>query len=56
MVRTRGFVDGKQLEVPRRPISEAGYIGQEFNVALKQGQTLVLEKLGALYTSRDHAI
>jgi len=56
MVRTRAFVDGKQLEVPRRPISEAGYIGQEFDVALKQGQTLLLEKLGALYTSRDYAI
>jgi trehalose/maltose hydrolase-like predicted phosphorylase len=37
-------------------IEESGYIGQEFNVDLKQGQTLVLEKLTSLYTSRDHAI
>jgi trehalose/maltose hydrolase-like predicted phosphorylase len=37
-------------------IEESGYIGQEFNVDLKQGQTLVLEKLTSLYTSRYHAI
>ncbi len=56
MVRTRAFVDGTQLEAPRRPISDAGTIGQEFSIALKQGQTPVLEKLAAFYTSRDHAI
>jgi beta-phosphoglucomutase family hydrolase len=56
MVRTRAFVDGKLVEVPRESISDAGYVGQEFSVALEQGQTLVLEKVGALYTSRDHAI
>lgn len=55
-VRTRAFLDGKLLEVPRRLIEESGYIGQELEVDLKQGETLVLEKLASFYTSRDHAI
>ena len=41
---------------PRRVIEEPGYIGQELEIDLKQGETLVLEKLAAFYTSRDHAI
>ena len=54
--RTRAFLDGRLLEVRRRIIEEPGYIGQELNIDVKQGQTLVLEKLAAFYTSRDHAI
>ena len=54
--RTRAFLDGKRLEVRRRPIAQPGYIGQELKVELKQGETLVLEKLASFYTSRDHAI
>jgi beta-phosphoglucomutase family hydrolase len=56
VVRTCAFVDGEPLEAPRRLIHDEAYIGQEFKVSLKQGQTLVLEKLAAIYTSRDHAI
>jgi beta-phosphoglucomutase family hydrolase len=54
--RTRAFVDGKLFEVRRRVIEEPGYIGQELKVDLKQGKTLVLEKLASFYTSRDRAI
>ncbi|MGP1677631.1 MAG: beta-phosphoglucomutase family hydrolase, partial [Burkholderiales bacterium] len=54
--RTRAFLDGKLFEVRRRVIEEPGYIGQEIKVELKQGETLVLEKLASFYTSRDHAI
>ncbi|MDA1275549.1 MAG: beta-phosphoglucomutase family hydrolase [Verrucomicrobia bacterium] len=56
MARTQGFLDGQLLEVRRRLIEEPGYIGQEFKVNVKQGKTLVLEKLASFYTSRDHAI
>lgn len=56
IARTRVFVDGRWLDVERRLIEEAGYIGQEFEVDLRQGETLVLEKLASLFTSRDHAI
>ncbi|MFH1871581.1 MAG: beta-phosphoglucomutase family hydrolase [Pseudomonadota bacterium] len=54
--RTQVFIDGKLLEARRRVIEEPGTIGQELKVELKQGETLVLEKLASLYTSRDHAI
>ena len=54
--RTRAFLDGQLVDVRRRVIEEPGYIGQELRVDLKQGATLVLEKLASFYTSRDHAI
>lgn len=54
--RTRAFLDGQLLAVRRRVSEAPGYIGQEFTVDLKQGETLVLEKLASCYTSRDHAI
>ena len=54
--RTRAFVDGRLVEVRRQLIEEPGYIGQELEVDLRQGETLVLEKLASFFTSRDHAI
>ncbi len=54
--RTQAFLDGQPLEVRRRVIEEPGYIGQEIKVDVKQGETLVLEKVASFYTSRDHAI
>ena len=54
--RTQAFVDGQRREGSRRVIDEPGYIGQEWVVDLQHGETLVLEKLAALYTSRDQAI
>lgn len=56
VARTRLFIDGQPLDVPRRVIDEPGFIGQELDVEVKQGETLVLEKLASFYTSRDHAI
>jgi beta-phosphoglucomutase family hydrolase len=55
MARTQGFLDGQLLEVRRQLIEEPGYIGQEFKVDVRQGETLELEKLASFYTSRDHA-
>ncbi len=54
--RTQVFLDGRRLEVEHRLIQEQGYIGQELETLVKQGQTLVLEKLASFYTSRDQAI
>ena len=54
--RTRAFVDGQLREGPRRVLDAPGYIGQELGIDLQQGETLVLEKLAACYTSRDPAI
>jgi len=53
--RTRVSLDGQALEVRRRVIEEPGYIGEELDVDVSQGQTLVLEKLASLHTSRDSA-
>jgi beta-phosphoglucomutase family hydrolase len=54
--RTRAYAGGKPIEGERRAIKEDGYIGQELDLQLRQGETLVLEKLASFYTSRDHAI
>ena len=54
--RTRAWRDGGLLEPQRHAIEVPGYVGQEFEVELGRGQTLVLEKLASFYTSRDHAI
>ena len=54
--RTRATLGGQPLEVRRRSIEEPGYIAQELEVDVRQGKTLVLEKLVSFYSSRDHAI
>jgi trehalose/maltose hydrolase-like predicted phosphorylase len=53
--RTRAFVDGQPRDVTRRLLSEPGYVGQELQVELRQGETLALEKVASFNTSRDHA-
>ncbi len=55
-VRTRAFVGENPIEPPRRAIREPGYVAQELDVDLAQGESIVVEKLVALYTSRDHAV
>jgi beta-phosphoglucomutase family hydrolase len=54
--RTRAFLDGERVQVPRRSIVEAGYVAQELTVDVARGATLRVEKLASFYTSRDHAI
>ena len=56
VARTQAFLNGELLDIRRWLIEEPGYIGQELNIDLKQGQTLLLEKLASFYTSRDPAI
>ena len=55
-VRTSAFVDGKIQAGARRAIDAPEYIGQEFVINIRQGQTLLLEKVLSFYTSRDQAI
>jgi trehalose/maltose hydrolase-like predicted phosphorylase len=54
--RTGACLGGKPMEPERRLVEEGGYIAHEFDVALAEGDTITLEKVVALYTSRDHAI
>ena len=55
-VRTRAFLNGQRESPIRRVIDEPGYIGHEVDINMAQGDALVLEKLLAMYTSRDRAI
>jgi alpha,alpha-trehalase len=54
--RTRVLVDGHEHPVERRTVSEPGYVAQEFAVDVAAGMSVVVDKVVALYTSRDHAI
>ncbi|MFC2041999.1 trehalose-phosphatase, partial [Chloroflexota bacterium] len=54
--RTRLFCDGEQSAIKPHVIQEPGYIAQEFTMGLEEGRTVTIEKIIALYTSRDHAI
>src|SRR5690606_1275774 len=54
--RTRVFVGNERLERPPRRIEEQRYIAEELEVELPEGETLTVEKIASLYTSRDAAI
>jgi trehalose/maltose hydrolase-like predicted phosphorylase len=54
--RTSAYLDGKPLETVRRTLAEPGYVAQEFDVEMREGASLSIEKLAFLYNSRDRAI
>jgi alpha,alpha-trehalase len=54
--RTRLLDDGHVVEVARRTEEEPGHIAQTMVVELSEGRPLTVEKVAALYTSRDRAI
>ncbi|MFC1893686.1 trehalose-phosphatase [Chloroflexota bacterium] len=54
--RTRLFQKGKQVTVQSGVTAEPGYIAHDFTVSMKEGKAITIEKVVALYTSRDHAI
>ncbi|QRK10858.1 glycoside hydrolase family 65 protein [Archangium violaceum] len=54
--RTRLYVDGQPARVRRGLTVEEGYLSHEFEVELREGQRLAVEKVVALYSSRDHAV
>jgi trehalose/maltose hydrolase-like predicted phosphorylase len=56
VVRTRALYGEAAVIAPRRAVLEPGYVGQEFQVHIVSGETLRLEKLAMLFSSRDAAI
>ena len=54
--RTRVLVGGTARSPRRCSVEEPGYIAQEMTFTVKEGETMLVEKAIALYTSRDHAI
>lgn len=56
VARTRLFMDGELIKAERHVIEEPGYIGHEFSVNLEEEKKITIEKIVALFTSRDQAI
>jgi trehalose/maltose hydrolase-like predicted phosphorylase/beta-phosphoglucomutase-like phosphatase (HAD superfamily) len=54
--RTRLLRDGQVAQAERRLVSEPGFVAHELEVELEQGRPATVEKVVALYTSRDRAI
>ena len=54
--RTRVLRDGVELDVERQGVFEPGYAGQQFETTIARGETLRIEKMAVLHTSRDAAI
>ena len=54
--RTRLLRDGQVADADRRLVSEPGFVAHELAVELEEGRPATVEKIVALYTSRDRAI
>ena len=54
--RTRVLRDGQPVEVDRRLVEEPGYVAHELSFELEEGRPISVEKVVALYTSRDRGI
>lgn len=54
--RTRIYQENELVPVERQNEEERGFIGQDLAFAVAEGKTVAVEKVFALYTSRDRAI
>jgi trehalose/maltose hydrolase-like predicted phosphorylase/beta-phosphoglucomutase-like phosphatase (HAD superfamily) len=54
--RTRVLRDGEIVDGDRTVVDEPGFIAHDLTFQLQQGQPLTVEKIVALYTSRDRGI
>lgn len=54
--KTSVMENAKDIVIQRGLIREPGCIGHEFLVDLEQGREVTIEKILAMFTSRDHAI
>jgi trehalose/maltose hydrolase-like predicted phosphorylase len=54
--RTRAFGGGRRLDVPRKTVRRGAFVSEILEAACAKGRPLRVEKVVALYTSRDHAI
>lgn len=54
--RTRLYRDGEPLVVKRQTFEEEGFVGQELMFQATEGKAIAVEKVVALFTSRDRAI
>jgi trehalose/maltose hydrolase-like predicted phosphorylase/beta-phosphoglucomutase-like phosphatase (HAD superfamily) len=54
--RTRLRRDGKPAAAGRRLVEEPGFVAHELTIDLEEGHSATVEKIVALYTSRDRAV
>ena len=54
--RTEIYRDGAPVDCARQLITEPGYVAEDVSFALQEGHPITVEKIVALYTSRDTAI
>ena len=54
--RTRVLVEGRPATAERRLVVEPGFVAHSLTLNLEQGRPATVEKIAALYTSRDRAI
>jgi trehalose/maltose hydrolase-like predicted phosphorylase/beta-phosphoglucomutase-like phosphatase (HAD superfamily) len=54
--RTRLLHDGQVAGADRRLVEESGFVAHELSLDLRQGRPATVEKIVALYTSRDRAV
>jgi trehalose/maltose hydrolase-like predicted phosphorylase/beta-phosphoglucomutase-like phosphatase (HAD superfamily) len=54
--RTRLRRDGKPAAAGRRLVEEPGFVAHELTIDLEEGYSATIEKIVALYTSRDRAV
>ena len=54
--RTRLLRDGQVAEADRRLVEEPGFVAHELAFELEEGRPATVEKVVALYTSRDRAV
>jgi trehalose/maltose hydrolase-like predicted phosphorylase/beta-phosphoglucomutase-like phosphatase (HAD superfamily) len=54
--RTRTRRDDATIRADRRLVTEAGFVAQDVSLELRQGQPVTVEKIVALFMSRDRAV
>jgi trehalose/maltose hydrolase-like predicted phosphorylase len=54
--RIRVVLDGQDLSVERRTVQEPGHIAQHLVLEARKGEPVTIEKVVALFTSKDRAI
>jgi trehalose/maltose hydrolase-like predicted phosphorylase len=54
--RTRVVRDGRAVTVEGRTVQEPGFVAQHLTVEVREGEPVTIEKVVALYTSKDRAI
>jgi alpha,alpha-trehalase len=55
-VRTRVLVNGEAQMAERRLVADEGFIADDLGFDVEEGQPVVIEKIAALYSSRDMAV